>query len=149
MSAENKALVRRLFEDFWNNRERTIADQLFAPSCVYHDPNTPEFGEGREREREQKVFDLYTTAFPDARFTIEQTIAEGDTVATRWTVNGTHEGKLLDNAPTNKRITLTGMHLCRILGGRIVESWPHWDALGMFQQLRVVGEFVKAKRAGK
>lgn len=147
MSAENKAVVRRLFEIFWNNRERAVANELFALSCVHHDPNTPEFGKGPEGE--QKVFDLYTTAFPDARFTIEQMIAEGDTVATRWTVNGTHKGKLSDNAPTNKQITLTGTSICRLLGGKIVESWSNWDALGMFQQLGIGGEFAKAKRAAK
>jgi len=146
MSEENKMVVRRLF-NFWNNRERAVADELFAPSCVHHDPNTPEFGKGPEGE--QKVFDLYTTAFPDARFTIEQMIAEGDTVATRWTVNGTHKGKLLDNPPTNKQIMLTGIVVCRLLGGKIVESWSNWDALGMYQQLGIIGEFAKAKRAAK
>jgi predicted ester cyclase len=147
MSAENKAVVRRLFEDFWNNRERALADNIFVPNCAHHDPNTPDFGKGPEGEK--RIFDLYTTAFPDSRFTIEQMIAEGDTVATRWTVRGTHKGELLGNAPTNKSITLTGTALCRVLGGKIVESWSNWDALGMFQQLGIVGEFAKAKHAAR
>lgn len=147
MSAENKAVVRRLFEDFWNNRERALADEIFAQSYIHHDPNTPEFGKGPDGQK--KIFDLYTTAFPDSRFTIEQMIAEGDTVVTRWTVRGTHKGELLGNAPTSKQITLTGTNLCRLLGGKIVESWSNWDALGMFQQLGIVREFAKAKRAAR
>jgi steroid delta-isomerase-like uncharacterized protein len=145
MSTDNKAVAHRLFEDFWNNRERALADEIFAASHVHHDPNTPEFGKGSEGQK--KIFDLYTTAFPDSRFTIEQMIAEGDTVVTRWTVRGSHRGELLGNAPTGKQIAVTGIHICRLLGGKIVESWSNWDALGMFQQLGIVREFAKAKRA--
>jgi predicted SnoaL-like aldol condensation-catalyzing enzyme len=108
MSAENKAVVRRLFEDFWNNRKHPLADEIFAASYVHHDPDTPDIGKGPEGQK--KIFDLYTTAFPDSRFTIEQMIAEGDAVATRWIVRGTHKGDLLGNAPTGKQITLTGSH---------------------------------------
>ena len=148
MSAESKAVVRRLFEEFWNNRERALADEIFAASYIHHDPNTPEFGKGPEGQK--KIFDLYTAAFPDSRFTIEQMIAaEEDTVVTRWTVRGTHKGELLGNAPTGKKITVTGTHICRVPGGKIVESWSNWDALGMFQQLGIVKEFAKAKRASR
>jgi steroid delta-isomerase-like uncharacterized protein len=147
MSADNKAVVRRLFEDFWNHRERALADEIFAQSYVHHDPNTPEFGKGPESQ--QQVFDLYTTAFPDSRFTVEQMIAEGDTVVSRWTVRGTHKGDLLGNEPTGKQITLTGTNICRLLGGKIIESWSNWDALGMFQQLGIVKEFAKAKPAAR
>jgi predicted ester cyclase len=147
MSAENKAVVRRLFEELWNNRKRAPADEIFDASYVHHDPDTPEFGKGPEGQK--KILDLYTTAFPDSRFTIEQMIAEGDAVATRWTVRGTHKGDLLGNAPTGKQITLTGSHTCRLVGGKIVESWSNWDALGMFQQLGIVKEFAKAKRAAE
>jgi steroid delta-isomerase-like uncharacterized protein len=147
MSAENKAVVRRLFEDFWNNRKQALADEIFAASCIHHDPDTPDIPKGPDGQK--KIFDLYTTAFPDSRFTIEQMIADGDAVATRWTVRGTHKGELLGNEPTGKQITLTGTHICRLLGGRITESWSNWDALGMFQQLGIVKEFAKAKRAAR
>jgi len=76
-------------------------------------------------------------------------IEEGDSVAACYTVRGTHTGELLGNAPTRKQVTLSGTVMCRFLGGKIVETWVNWDALGMLQQPGIVGEFAKVKRAAK
>ncbi len=90
---------------------------------------------------------LLTTAFPDSKFTIEQMVAEGDTVVVRWTVRGTHKGDLMGNAPTGKPISLSGVSVCRLADGKLVEGWGNWDALGMFQQLGIVPELAKARAA--
>ena len=147
MSEENKAILRRWIEEFWNNRQRKVADEIISPTYTHHDPNTPDFGKGPEGQK--KIFDLYTTAFPDSRFTIERMVAEGDTVVSRWTVRGTHKGDLMGNAPTGKQITLTGISVARLSGGKMVEGGANWDALGMFQQLGIVPELAKAKGAAR
>lgn len=135
MSAENKAVVRRLFEEVWEKGNLAVADEIFAADYVHHDPSTPDFGRGPEGEKKRAT--LYRTAFPDLRLTIDDMIAEGDTVVTRWTARGTHKGELRGIAPTGKPVTVTGISVARFSGGKAAEQWVNWDALGMFAQLGV------------
>ncbi len=145
MSAQNKAIVRRLFEELWNKGDLSVADQLFSPNYAHHDPSTPDFGRGPESERKRAT--LYRTAFPDLQLTIEDIIAEGETVIARWSCRGTHKGDLSGIAPTGKQFTISGVSIARIAGGKMAESWINWDALGLMQQLGVVPELAKTKAA--
>lgn len=77
------------------------------------------------------------TAFPDARFTVEDLIAERDRVASRYTFRGTHQGDLMGIPPTGKQVTVTGIIVNRIVNGKSEEGWLNFDALGMLQQLGV------------
>jgi steroid delta-isomerase-like uncharacterized protein len=77
-------------------------------------------------------------AFPDFYSTIDDQIAEGDGVATRWTMHGTHEGEFRGIAPTGKQITVTAIGIFRFSDGKVVESWDNFDQLGMMRQLGVV-----------
>jgi predicted ester cyclase len=77
-------------------------------------------------------------AFPDLRVTIEDQVAEGDEVATRWTVRGIHRGEMMGTAATGNRVTFTGTQTDYISGGKIVESWSNWDTLGMLHQIGAV-----------
>lgn len=134
MSEENKALVRRSFEEVWNDKNLNVIDEIMAPDVVNHSepPGLPEGAEG------SKAFiGMYLSAFPDTRMTIEDMIATGDMVVTRWVATGTHEGELMGIPPTGKHVTVTGISINRISGGRIVEGWGQFDALGMMQQLGV------------
>jgi predicted ester cyclase len=81
---------------------------------------------------------MYRTAFPNIHVTIEDQIAEGDKVVTRWTGHGTHQGELMGIPPTNKAVTVTGIAIDRIVAGKIVEHWENFDQLGMLVQLGVV-----------
>jgi len=81
---------------------------------------------------------MYLTAYPDTHFTIEDQIAEGDTVVTRWTARGTHKGPLMGIPPTGKQVTVTGISIGRVVNGKTVEGWSNYDTLGMMQQLGVV-----------
>ncbi|HEX2713926.1 MAG TPA: ester cyclase [Candidatus Acidoferrales bacterium] len=135
MSAENKALVRRWVEEMWNKGNLAVAEELFAPTYVAHDPSTPDLGRGPEREK--KAATLYRTAFPDLRLTIDDLIAEGETVVTRWTARGTHKGELRGISPTGKPFTVTGISILRVSGGKTTEAWTNWDALGLTQQLGI------------
>ena len=145
MSEHNKAIVRRLFEELWNNGNLSLADELFAPNYTHYDPSTPDVGRGPESEKKRAT--LYRTAFPDLRLTIEDIIAEGETVMARWSCRGTHKGDLSGIAPTGKQININGVSIARFTNGKMAEGWVNWDALALMQQLGVVPELGKAKAA--
>jgi steroid delta-isomerase-like uncharacterized protein len=132
---ENKTLSRRSFEEIWNQGNLAAIDALYATDQVSHGlgMDVPPGAAGLKQ-----FVTLYRTAYPDTHFTIEDQIAEGDKVATRWTATGTHQGEFMGIAPTSKRVTVTGIAINRIAGGKIVETWNNFDALGQLQQLGVI-----------
>ncbi len=145
MSEPNKAIVRRLIEELWNKGNLSLADQLFSPNYAHHDPSTPDFGRGPESEKKRAT--LYRTAFPDLQLTIEDIIAEGETVMARWSCRGTHKGDLSGIAATGKQVNISGVSIARLANGKLAEGWVNWDALGFMQQLGVVPELAKTKAA--
>jgi steroid delta-isomerase-like uncharacterized protein len=143
MSEQNKAMVHRLFEELWNKGNLPVADELIAPTYTHHDASTPDVGRGPESEKKRAT--LYRTAFPDLRLTVEDIIAEGETVVARWSCRGTHKGDLNGIAPTGKPFNITGVSIARFTNGKMSEGWINWDALGLMQQLGVVLELAKSK----
>ena len=137
MAAEdNRALIRRYYlDEVWNKGNLALVAKLIAPDCIVHDPIMAGLigPEGVVR-----FVTTWRTAFPDLQFTIEDHIAEGNKVATRVTLRGTHTGQLRDIAPTGKQITVTGMTISHVVDGKIVEIWIARDDLGLRQQLGVV-----------
>ena len=134
-SEQNKTIVRRALEEPWKGN-LDVVDELIARDYVGHDPANPEPLRGPAGVKEFVA--TYRAGFPDARVTVEQQLAEGDMVATRWTGRGTHEGDLLGVAPTGKRVTITGITFSRLKDGKIVEEFQNWDTFGMMQQLGAV-----------
>ena len=143
MSSENEQLVRRAFDELWSQGRLEIADEVFSPDYINHDPATPNLGKGPEAEKQ--IVTLYRNAFPDLQFTIDQMVVAGDFVTTRFTARGTHKGQLWGIAPTKRLVRVGGTALYLVLGGRIAERWAVWDALGLMQQLGVVPALEKAK----
>jgi predicted ester cyclase len=94
MSEENKALVRRYFEEIWDKGNLELIDELFTTNFVRHGPTATE-GEVRGPEAFKDLVSMYRSAFPDLRVAIEDLIAEGERVVTRWRTRGTHQGELL------------------------------------------------------
>jgi steroid delta-isomerase-like uncharacterized protein len=133
---ENKAITRRFLEEIFAGGNLELVDELFAPNFVLHDPSVPQ--EVRGIEAMKQYITMYRTAYPDTHFTIEDQIAEGDRMVTRWTGQGTHQGELMGIPPTGTGVTVTGIEIDRIAGGRIEETWVSYDALGMMQQLGVI-----------
>jgi len=132
MSTEdNKTLVRRFYEDVFNQRNLALVDELCSTTHVFHNPPTTLHG----REEFKQLLSVYLTAFPDARFTVEDEIAEGEKVTSRYTFRGTHQGELMGMPPTGKQVTVTGIIINRIAGGQSVEGWLNFDALGLLQQI--------------
>ena len=137
MSEQNKALARRSIEEIWNQGKLAVIDQLVASDATFHDPSVPG-GKFTGPQGMKQFVQIYRGAFPDLRLTINDQIAEGEEVVTRWTATGTHSGELMGIAPTNKRATVTGVDIDRYQGGKVVEAWASYDMLGLLQQLGVV-----------
>jgi predicted ester cyclase len=137
MSAEeSKALARRVLEEMFNKGNLDVADELLAPNYVDHDPAMPEDIHGPEGFKQ--YVSGYRSAFSDLHLTFEDQIAEGDKVVTRWTGTGTHDGELSGIAPTGNRVTLPGMEIVRISGGKLVEGWEGYDTMNLMRQLDVM-----------
>ncbi len=140
MSAgENKALVRRAFEEGWNTGNLDLFDETTAQEYVLHDPSVSE-EEVRGVEGVKRFASMYLRAFPDLRCTIEDQLAEGDKVATRWTSSATHQGELMGIPPTGNQTGVSGITISRVSEGKLVEDWNIWDTLGLMRQLGVVPE---------
>lgn len=133
---ENKALVRRWFEELFNQEKLEVADEIVAQDHVLHDPTLPDLPSGPEGDKQ--LVGLYHGAFPDARITVEDQIAEGEMVATRWVGRGTHEGELMGVPASGNRVEISGTTLYRVSGGKIAETWTNYDAMGMMQQIGAI-----------
>ena len=132
---ENKAVTRRAVKELWNQGNMALLDELWAPNYVNHDPTNSEV---RDLEGFKQWVITARSAFPDLNVTIDDLIAEGDKVATRWTVRGTQKGEFGKIPATGKQVTFTGITISRIVDGKTVETWWSSDDLGMLQQLGVI-----------
>jgi steroid delta-isomerase-like uncharacterized protein len=131
---ENEALATSYWEEVWWGDQGKIAE-IVAPDEVHHwgiGGDTTGFEEFTER------WNLFFTAFPDLKFTVDLVVAEDDLVATSWTANGTHRGEWLGIAPTGREVTWQGINIFRFECGQIVESWSKADHLGLLSQLGAV-----------
>jgi predicted ester cyclase len=138
MSAQdNKALAHRFFEEFWDQKNLAVADELLAANHVDHTPGSPP-GLPPGPAGFKQFGSVYFTAFPDLYITIDGQVAEGEMVVTRWTSHGTNTGGLFGMPATNKSATITGITISRIVDGKAVETWTNFDNLGMLQQLGVI-----------
>ena len=131
---ENKALVRREYEEVWNQGKLDVIDEIYTADFVGHIPGSPDI---HGLEGIKTIANMFYTAFPDMQYTIEDMIAEGDKAAVRWTLTGTHKGELMGIPPTGVQVSFTGNTIIRFAGGKYVELWSSWEARGMWQQLGV------------
>ena len=138
MSDRNKALMRRAVEDVWNGKEPAAVEDLVATDFVIHTPSTSEDVRGRDGVKQ--FFAALHEAFPDIRFKIEDQIAEGDRVVTRWVAHGTHRGHFQGIPATGREVRLSGIDIDCIAGEKVVECWTQLDELGLMQQLGVLPE---------
>ena len=137
LSDTNKTVSRRFLEEVWNKGNLAVLNEIIANDHVNSGPGTlPGLPTGPEGSKQ--LVTVYLNAFPDVHFTIDEQIAEGDKVVTRWTAHGTHKGELVGIPATGKSSTVTGINVDRIVNGKIVESWGIFDQFGMMQQLGVI-----------
>lgn len=133
MSEQNKAMVRKLFEETVNKGDLTVIEQSFASDFIYH--GDPQFNGA---DGVKNLVRMFRGGFPDINITIEDQMAEGDMVVTRYTGRGTHTGELMGIPATGKTATVTGISIMRVVDGKCVEEWENMDMLGMMQQLGVI-----------
>src|SRR2546428_2750648 len=103
-AAENKAIIRRLIDEVWNQRKLNVVDEICAPNFVLDDPTMPDLSPGLEGGKQ--YLSVFLAAFPDIQVTTDDVFAEGDKVALRWSARGTHKGELMGIAPTGKQVTV-------------------------------------------
>jgi ketosteroid isomerase-like protein len=116
-SEQNKAIVRRAFDEPWKGN-LDIVDEVVASDYVGYDPAAPNPVHGPEGVKE--FISTYRAAFPDALIKVEDQLAEGDLVATRWSGRGTHEGEIMGVEPTGRQVTVSGLTISRLDGGRFL-----------------------------
>lgn len=132
MSAANKAIMRRFFEELFNAGDLNGADEIVDGHYINHDA-VP--GETPGREGLKIFVSFLRTSFPDIYFTVKDLVAEDDKVVTRWSVTGTQRGEFASIPATGKSIRVSAINLHRFEDGQIREAWLQWDTLGLMQQL--------------
>jgi steroid delta-isomerase-like uncharacterized protein len=141
----HKDIFRRIYQDVWNDRKFELVEQVIAKSHALGDPTLTGSAIGPEAYRLQ--VERFVAGFPDLRFTVDDTVSEKDKMVVSWTITGTHKGEFLGLAPTNKKVSVSGITIHEIFNGKILESVAIWDALGLFQQLGLSLSAKAEKRA--
>ncbi|HEU4628788.1 MAG TPA: ester cyclase [Gemmatimonadaceae bacterium] len=133
IAAANKALVRRFYQEVYVDWNMALVDEVVSPRFTSHDwPADGPTGPLAFRA----YYDAIRTAVPDARYEVDDLVAEGDRVVVRWRLLGTHEGDFRDIAPTGGAITLRGIAIYRVDGGKLMERWVVADLHGALEEAR-------------
>ena len=139
-------LIRRWFEEVWNQGREATIDELCAKHAVGHGQTTD--GTDIEGPEHFKQFwHAFRAAFSSIHVEIHHTIQEGEMVMARWTLTANHTGSFMGIEPSGKRVTVTGMSVQRFVNGQLVEAWDNWDQLGAFAQIGAVSLNVQAPAA--
>ena len=134
MNEDMKDLVRRMYEEAWNENRLEVIDEICAPDYVGIGP----YGNEHGPEAVKRGVANRRVAFPDIHVTIEDMVAEGDKVVARLTFRGTHKGEFQGVSATNKEVTWSGIWIYRVAGNKLVERWHNYDMLGLMQQIGAV-----------
>lgn len=142
---DNKQIVHRVMEECWNQGKLNLVGELFAENVRVHDPVFPNLTSGAANVRNH--IEQCRRAFPDLKFTIDDTISERNEVVIQWTARGTHQGDFLGMHPTHRKANVTGTSIYRLDHGRIQETWAHWNLMSMMEQLGVATPKAEARSA--
>ncbi|MGA7411852.1 MAG: ester cyclase [Bryobacteraceae bacterium] len=132
---KNKLTMQR-FTEFINTASEKLAGELISPNAIFHVPGRAEPMRGPAGYLE--VIGMMRGGFPDIQWVLEELIAEGDKIAARFTMRGTHHGTFFGVPPTGKKIEVQAMNFYRFLDGQIVEEHGQPDLLGLLQQIGAV-----------
>jgi steroid delta-isomerase-like uncharacterized protein len=135
MSEENKALIRQAWNEIFNNKNLEAVDEYFAKDAAlgFAPPGIP-----ADREGFKQMIGPYLTAFPDLHVLLEDQVAEGDNVASRFSVTGTHKGELAGLAATGKKVDYTGVNFIEVRDRKIVGVWGASDQLRLMRQIGAI-----------
>jgi len=133
IAAANKGLVRRFYKEVFAHWNMALVDQVLSPQFTSHD--WPE-GSSAGPQAFREFYSAIRSAVPDARYEVDDLIAEGDKVVVRWRLLGTHKGDFRGIAPTGRAITLKGIAIYRVEGGKLMERWVVSDVHGLLEEIR-------------
>jgi steroid delta-isomerase-like uncharacterized protein len=138
---ENKTMVRRFLEESLGEGKPELVEDLLDPDFVRYDPYI-EAGEVRGTQTVKENIVWFANAFPDLSCTVEDQVAEGDEVVSRWTLRGTHQGEFFGVPASGKRVEMSGIQIDRFdeESGKIVEEWAEFDLLGAMRQIGAIPE---------
>ena len=128
-SEENKALIRRSYEEVWNKHNPDAVDEYYSAEIAIENPVDTETSSLRDVK---ESVTSTQAAFPDASWTLEDVIGEGDKVVARWSFRATHQGEFMGVPPTGNEVTNTGITISQIVDGKIREEWSEWDSRGLW-----------------
>jgi steroid delta-isomerase-like uncharacterized protein len=132
----NSRTARRYWEDLFTAGDLAVADEIIAPEWTIHNPGVPANLRGPAGVKQ--MVGMFRAAFPDLRIEVEEQVVDGEHVLNRYTARGTHLGPFQGIPATGRPVTVTGLAIDRIVDGRLVERWGHFDTLGLLRQLGVV-----------
>src|SRR5262245_51434260 len=135
---QNKATAARWFLDIITQGQLDVADEIFAVNHIIHDPHAPPSGWPNGPEGLKMVASVFGGGFENWDINLEDQIAEGDKVATRWIASATNTGQVMGMPATGKAVRVTGVNVTRFAEGKIVESWFNFDMLTLLQQLGAI-----------
>jgi steroid delta-isomerase-like uncharacterized protein len=137
--ADNKRVVLRILDEFWGKGNVGVLDELLAADCVNYEQSNPEL-RGKEacKQWADGVRRANMQGFPDVEIVLEDLVAEGDKVAKRWVFRGTNTGEYAGIPPTGKQVTMRGITLYKLAGGKVTELYWNYDVFGLLQQLGAI-----------
>jgi steroid delta-isomerase-like uncharacterized protein len=130
---ENKAVARRVIDEVFNNKDMSVLPELVSPNYVYHGP----LGEYKGPDGLREIISAYHNAFPDIHATIDEMVAEHNTVAFRMSIQGTFKGEMMGMAPTGRQLNTVEGVFVHFEDGKEVETFPFSDGMTFFQQLGI------------
>jgi steroid delta-isomerase-like uncharacterized protein len=135
VSEHNRKIARRAIDEIWNSGDFSSVDELIGDSYHHRSNQIPPL-DGVEALKD--LVAGIREGFPDGRFTVDEEVADGNTVVHRWTFRGTHLGVWAGISGTGKKVEVTGTGTNHFEGGKIVEHLADWDAMGMMQQVGAI-----------
>jgi len=138
MADEYENLAYRWFEEVWNKQREDAIDEMFHEDGLAHGLSGEDGGPLRGPEGFKALHRAFLETFPDLKVTVEETVCEGENIAARCTVTGTHLGEGLGVSPTETGIEFTGLAIIKVRDGKIIEAWNNFDFMSMYQQLGVL-----------
>jgi steroid delta-isomerase-like uncharacterized protein len=132
------SLIHRWFDEVWNGRSEAAIHEMFAEDGIAHGLTDAEGNEVRGPEAFKNLQRAFLSAYPDMRIVVEDTVVEGDKIAARCRVTGSHEGEGIGVAPTNQPVEFTGMTIVRVKDGKIAEAWNEFNFMEMYRQVGVL-----------
>jgi steroid delta-isomerase-like uncharacterized protein len=133
MTSDSNQRIMERFVEFINSASEDLANELVAPDCIFHVPGRAEPMRGPAGYL--AVIAMMREGFPDVQWTLEEMVSEGDKVAARFTMRGTHDGTFFGVPPTGTQVTVQALNLYEFSDGKIVREIGHPDMLGMLQQI--------------